>query len=497
MKKKYFLRYGLFLLCSFLFCLLFCSSTTPLRQYYNALDSDFFTLVGQGMTKGLLPYRDFFDMKGPYMFFIEYIGQLLHYGRSGAFLPEVVNLALCLILIDLILSPKFEGNRYRWMIELSTMAFCAIIAAVTFGGGNLTEEYSLPLLLFTLLLCVKYAQRAEHTENYAHPLLYGFLYGVMTGILALIRVTNAAFIGAVVLSVGILLLCKKEFLNAVLNIVMFIGGLLAAFIPAFIYFLSKGLLGEMLRQVFGFGATYSANASFISKLSLLGQFWQYGIVLLLPLVILIVYRNKNPLFWLLGLTNCLLTVFAFSLGYSYLHYYTLTIPGVVLGIYFLPDSVENGKGSKYRRCIVLAVILCIMVTQLPNIKPRVGGALTDVLYAVRGNEPTGEYDLVNDIKKEIPEEEQDKVYVYGLLSCSNWYAQAGLFPCNRYCDWQEWYVLMDTKVEGELTAYFENDPPSWVVVGTEEEYDGTIGGVIAEKYTEYYKNEKYVLLRAK
>ena len=59
-----------------------CSlSTTPLLKYNVGQDAAFFRLVGEGMTKGLLPYQNYFDMKGPYLFWMEYLGQLLLPGR--------------------------------------------------------------------------------------------------------------------------------------------------------------------------------------------------------------------------------------------------------------------------------------------------------------------------------------------------------------------------------------------------------------------------------
>ena len=49
--------------------LLACSrSTTPLLRFEVGQDAAFFRLVGQGMAQGKLPYRDYFDMKGPYLF---------------------------------------------------------------------------------------------------------------------------------------------------------------------------------------------------------------------------------------------------------------------------------------------------------------------------------------------------------------------------------------------------------------------------------------------
>ena len=68
-----------------------CSlSTTPLLKYNVGQDAAFFRLVGEGMTKGMLPYRDYFDMKGPYLFLMEYAGQLLLPGRLGAFAVQCV-----------------------------------------------------------------------------------------------------------------------------------------------------------------------------------------------------------------------------------------------------------------------------------------------------------------------------------------------------------------------------------------------------------------------
>ena len=72
-------------------------STTPLLQYNVGQDAAFFRLVGKGMTQGMLPYRDFFDMKGPYLFLMEYLGQLLFPGRTGAFLLECVCLFVTIL----------------------------------------------------------------------------------------------------------------------------------------------------------------------------------------------------------------------------------------------------------------------------------------------------------------------------------------------------------------------------------------------------------------
>ncbi len=46
-------------------------------------------MVGRGIVEGRTPYVDFYDLKGPYLFFINALGQLLHRGRLGIFLIEI------------------------------------------------------------------------------------------------------------------------------------------------------------------------------------------------------------------------------------------------------------------------------------------------------------------------------------------------------------------------------------------------------------------------
>ena len=116
-------------LCAFIFLLFFARYASPLMPRENGWDAAFFRLVGQRMTEGCLPYRDFFDMKGPYLFFLEYISQMLIYGRMGAFLLEWVSLTLALLLVCRIFDRL--GIR-KYATRLLLMLPCLWMAAGTF-----------------------------------------------------------------------------------------------------------------------------------------------------------------------------------------------------------------------------------------------------------------------------------------------------------------------------------------------------------------------------
>lgn len=127
---------------SVLFLLFVAVSTSPLTEFYG-WDSSYFMLVGQGMTKGLLPYRDFFDMKGPYMYLIEYIAQKICWGRTGCFLMEVVHLTASLWIIEetfgIVLQEKSLKKYGKYIYIYNTYSVCCQFRVRTrqFNGGIL------------------------------------------------------------------------------------------------------------------------------------------------------------------------------------------------------------------------------------------------------------------------------------------------------------------------------------------------------------------------
>ena len=195
--------------------LLVCSlSTTPLLRYQMGQDSAFFRLVGQGMVQGKLPYRDYFDMKGPYLFWMEYLGAVIAPGRLGIFLVQWLCLSVSLYFVAKCFDLATEDGAPLWAVLLLLLPM-GYVMSYTMTGGNLTEELSLPFLMPCLYLFLKYLNgtRLPSPENQDHSAKAGFFYGAVFGVMALIRVTNAALIGAILLTVTCNLIAWKRFRN--------------------------------------------------------------------------------------------------------------------------------------------------------------------------------------------------------------------------------------------------------------------------------------------
>lgn len=493
-KKGLALRAGTLAVVSVLFLLVFSIATSPLTKYYGA-DSAFFILVGQGMTKGMLPYRDFFDMKGPYLFLIEYIGQLICYGRTGAFIVQCLNLFVSLWIVDCIFRMMVDKPNF-WK-EMAMMLPWLLVASFTFNAGNLTEEYSLPWLLLTVYFTLAYFKQSDRTGNWQHPVKIGFYYGFAFGVLALIRITNAAMIGAAILTISVGLLIKKEWKNLLSNAGAFLLGCVAAFVPMCLFYGCHGLLGEMLHQVFVFGVQYSLELSMAEKLARLIAIGLKPLTLcaMLPVLVLAVFRVKNWRYWVFSLSALGLLLAATAMGNSYRHYLTLGIPNLTLGLGLL--AAQMGRQVPLRRKtaenVIMGVLLAgLLVIQLPFLRYQIYFFLFELRAAGSDTEA-----LVTDIVETIPEEDRSRVYAYGMDSCSNWYFRAGLFPSHRYCDWQAHYIELNPAIGDELEDWLAAESPGWIV--TPAAYSITpdqIADVISTHYHEFARNEDYVLYTA-
>ena len=85
-------------LVSFLFLLLVSLSTSPLNNYFD-YDSSFYLVIGKGICRGLLSYRDLYDQKGPLVFYLNALGYLLTGNRTGVLLVQGFSMTLSVFML--------------------------------------------------------------------------------------------------------------------------------------------------------------------------------------------------------------------------------------------------------------------------------------------------------------------------------------------------------------------------------------------------------------
>ncbi len=247
--------YFLMLLVSVLFLLFFSLWTSPFYEHWYGCDCSFFSMVGRGITEGMVPYRDFFDLKGPYFFFIEALGQLIHRDRLGVYLIQIPFMWASLILVM-----KLSGLYLSKAKSMAVMLIFLFGHISTIWGGNTLEEYMLPVNLLVIYLTVRHL-KLHPLKSYNLPFYIPLITGICFGIMLFAKVTVAAPIMGVCTGIFISLLAYKKNKELFLYVLYFILGVLIAIIPVFIYFSCHDSLLTMLYCVFEFAFKRSIDFS--------------------------------------------------------------------------------------------------------------------------------------------------------------------------------------------------------------------------------------------
>lgn len=471
--------------------------TSPLTGIYGS-DSGFFQMVGQAMTKGLLPYRDFFDMKGPYFFLLQYLAQLISYGRLGCFILQVINLTVSLWFGCRCI--RLALKKPSVLTELLLLLPSALVLAATMDGGNLTEEFALPTLLMALYMGLRTLEDMDRPA----PVGYACCYGILFGVNALSRITNAAFLCAVVFSISMQLLFAKRFQELCHNAIAFIAGVVLAFLPPVLFYASQGLLSEMLHSVFAFGVSYATEGGMIGRLAVFTRMLGWELMLLSPAVVLALSGRKHPGEWTLAVSGFVFVSLIFLLGNAYVHYFVLVIPSLVYAAFLLVKSFRHTPAPA-RRIGAALLLLCLFVGSLYLQKPSFTRAKTRMVtyvseqaqYGYSRQSITGIASERLGIAASIPQDELDSVYVYGLPM--DFFCQMDFFPCNKYCCWQDHYVELEPSIGQELRDYFAQTPPKWFLVRSSFTVDTLpeYFGDLTEIYEDYEVSGDFRLLRLK
>lgn len=141
--KKYILMILTAILASTVFVLLFSYSTSPIYYEYYGEDSAQFLLIGKAWSAGKLPYRDMFDHKGPFIFFVDMIGFLLTPNSTiGVILLQIVSWSITLIAVFNISNLFTRNVSVNCLFAISTI----ICAKMNYAKGDEVEEFCLPFI---------------------------------------------------------------------------------------------------------------------------------------------------------------------------------------------------------------------------------------------------------------------------------------------------------------------------------------------------------------
>lgn len=455
--------------------------TSPLYPHYIGLDSSMFLITAKGLLSGKIAYVDLFDHKGPVFFWIEALGYALG-GRTGVWLLQ------CMFAVaDLFLIKKICGL-FRANFLYVAFAFFAVFFCL-FSHGNLTEEFSMPLILLGLY----YELRFLTSDQKAHPPLWALLYGLLIGAMAFIRVNNSVILCALILCIAIILIRNREWKNLLLNLAAGIVGIAVVAIPVCLYFAHYGALDDMLYATFLHNLIYAKNNTHDPIFS--KRILHFAVMYLPGIFALLVFGKRwcatKRRVYLSLITAVCITYLMLLYSNIYDHYFMLGLPLFMVAaavlleennqncsigemFRFLKSKLRSSDGKVQKLFVVLAatVGIYLVLSAYSACAPIYKTYLTDTAY--------DQYRQIHESTEQIPEDERDSVIGFGVLA--DFYVHADIVPCYKYYTLQRWMTTDENDVYGQFMDYVQSERPLWLVTKPDED-DSGIKAVLDDSYT--------------
>lgn len=480
------IEYMVLFLFSILFLLIFSLWTSPLYKNWYGCDASFFTMAGRGIINGWVPYRDFFDLKGPYFFFLEALGQFLCEGRTGAFIIQIFALFFALTLMI---------KTCRLFVSSRKTAFITgiflIFHASTLWGGNTLEEFALPLNLLVIYLTLRDLQRDDNIRS-SSSLVTGLCFAVML----FSKATVAAPLIGLVLSIIIYFIKSRRFYDLLAYLIYAFLGTLLGITPIFIYFFMHGMLSDMLYAVFLFA--FKRSTDFGTDFSISWELKISGCYFAIVFVLCQIKKKntdvKKPKLCNFMLTSvflmALITAILLHLGDPFIYYFTTVYPIIMLTFVAMFIIYDPFILFRKWRLDVPIIAFCIFMCYFAS---HTANQLHTVIYD-RDNTYYQTYvDQAREMAGLIPSGDRDNVYSVNMDM--QWFECNKILPCYSYTINLQFFVALDQQIEDNIIYKLNNDPPKWIVVGGDlASYLPNINDVIVPKYTEVYKNDYGALL---
>lgn len=375
MKKKNFIIYVLIFMLGTIFITLM-SKNSFLFKFNDWWDANAFMTVGKGIWQGIVPYRDLFEQKGPYLYLIYAFASLISNKTFlGVYLFELIAMFVNLIFIRKIIKLYYDEEKYCF---LGMIIYCfASFFVFTFGHGGSAEEFSIPFMLISLYYYIVFLKNKSDEKIDKKMLL---INGIMAGIVFWIKYSLLGFWLIFAATMCLTPLFKKNIKDAIVNGIIFIFGMVIASIPCLIYFGINKSIGNLFDIYLLVNMTsYARKVSFLEKIwnmlsILLGNIFgniPYLLLILIPIIALykndIIKGKSTAKIWI-TIAFLFTGIGAFIGGTSYFYYGYILTPFVILGILYIIYIVDKRKMNfkNYHLSILTVILLVILVLTSDN-----------------------------------------------------------------------------------------------------------------------------------
>lgn len=370
-----------FLILSAFIILMIASRSSFLYPFNDWNDANSYFSVGKALFNGKMPYRDVFDQKGMYLYFLYGLAYLVsHTTFLGVFLLEMVLAAADLLGIFRILQLYVKREA---ALCLTPAALAAAFCSKSFYWGGSAEEICYPFLIWGLYLSLNYFKNDYPEREMSRGKL--FAGGILAGIVANIKFTVLGFFFAWMMCAAFAFLVRKDFFGAVKACLIFLLGMAIPFVPWLIYFgIQKGLyewyFGYVYVNVFVYSNLNAEGPGLYERVYTLTKllYWliRDNLIYFIFVIVGVLWdtfrRQKKFLERINLLSLCFFLFLGIYVGGSSLPYYALPLSVfTILGMALLgkilewaADRLQRRSGGQHKPVLSKREVIAGMVLSL-------------------------------------------------------------------------------------------------------------------------------------
>lgn len=476
MEKSRSMQIFILLLISFIFVTVFSYSTSPL--YGNICDNPdpaIFQIIGKYWAEGILPYRDLWDLKGPYIFWVNAIGYYLFDSYIGVYIIQIINLWFILIITFLTYRLYFQTIYALLLCLLSLFSL-----SYSYQCGNLCEEYLLLFLSISFYFLLKYIKKVEIQNNYYHCPYVAIIYGIVLGLSLMSRLTNALSVCGAVAVVSIILIIHQCYDNLFKNFLFFFIGFAISSFPFIVYFYLNDALDLLWNGILFYPLQYASNSTKdMSDVGIHFFLLSFGnSILLLFISVIAIYRQHQFYFrYIIWFLASLLPFIWFCQGNGFGHYGMTVFPLFTI-------SLIEMKRLRMKKLFIFIVFLVFI------------GFLSKLRFAFHmRNYQNSSVIAYKEFLKDVHNINYNSFVTY---NCDpNFYIAENIKPAVSFFSLQDFAIKRNENLREEIVKAFTEKHPQWILLEYDNEIIPAIHGLLNHHYqiVKYNKVNKLTLYK--
>lgn len=387
------------------------SSVSPIHSIMNMQYNEWlYYLIGKGMTKGMVPYTELMDHKGPYLFFFFALANIIEFKHIGFYLVALVFYSLIALfsykisyLILIFVSDYDEKKKIIYnFISGFIIYFLSSSYYMSFGTIS-AEVFIIALMLIAYYLFIRYLFAGDTL----HSAKYSLIYGVLAGVSFFIKANGILGFVPIAISLLIILIRAKEVSNLLQNILFGFVGFVVSLLPALLYCVITDSLADMIEGAFIINFLYtgtglpSLDSLSLSFIETIIEFKEFVLICVLsvPAICYLIKSFDKEIkirvmtFYIISLVVNIYSVFMSVRPYAnYLNYLLFYIIPVIIFFEMLLDKVFELKEKAFTvASIVILLLINILsysfITELSNLNGYAQERLaSQVMKVYKGSE---------------------------------------------------------------------------------------------------------------